>query len=128
MTVLHAAFGWLVLFVKLGLTLGGFLAAVAGMFVGLSSGTWTLGVIGVAAVLLGQVVHVVDERVLDLQFKGWAIEALGSGPTPPRQVRLQLMKSVTAEVGYRGDLKLEFQAACREWAAEDELAVYGADL
>lgn len=124
MAGVHAVFGWLILLIKFALTLGGIVAVVVGLF----TGSWTLVVMGVVAVLLGQVVHAVDQRLLDLQFENWATEALDSGPTPPREVRTQLMKSVAAQVGYRGDLKFEFQMACREWASEQERALHGADL
>lgn len=111
---------------RVGLILGllKILLAVAGAIVagvGFFSGGWPVILAGVAMMALAQVVHVIDQRVMDVQLKQWAAEAVaGIGPVPKRQVRFELLTLARQVEGMRGDVRLGFMQACRDWATEQK--------
>ena len=85
---------------------------VWGLFTG---PTWGHVGWGIAAILVGQILHAIDVAVVDRKLKGMAESAVqGLGPIPPRDVRKALLRRATA-IG--GDFENTFGQLCAEWSA-----------
>lgn len=101
--------------VKFALTLGGFGLGIYGAV----TRQWDLVAWGGVLIVLGQVVHSIDQHMLDKQLRAWATEATdGIGPVPPRPVRKALAHRAMATQGFSGDVAAAFKASCRSWAYE----------
>lgn len=96
------------------------LAGVGLAIVGAVTQNWTLVWIGGGLLVLGQVIHAIDQVVLDRQLQGWAAEAVaGVGPIPPKAVRKQLINRASATEGLRGDVQGAFKHYCWVWAGQN---------
>lgn len=102
--------------VKFALTIAAFGLAIYGVV----SQNWTFVWVGVGLLVLGQVVHSIDQHMLDRQLRAWAEEATaGIGPVPPKQVRKELAHRAMTTQGFRGDVAAAFKSSCRQWAYEN---------
>jgi hypothetical protein len=101
--------------VKFALTLAGFGAGIYGV----ATQQWGFVWLGAGLLVLGQVVHSIDQRLLDKQLQAWAEEATaGIGPVPPRAVRKEFAHRAMATEGFSGDVSASFKSSCRQWAYE----------
>lgn len=95
---------------KFLLNIGGLVLIAWGLFSGLK---WSLVVLGVLAIVLGQIIHAIDGAVFDRKLVRWAETAVNDvGPLPPRDVRKVLARKAVGS----HDFVRTFMELCSEWS------------
>lgn len=104
----------LFLALKFVFPLGGIVLAIIGL---VQTFNIVLIVLGVVAILLGQLFHRLDRVQFDRQLEIWASEGTtGLDARPPRDVRRALMREAIALEGVKGDSTGQYKWLCRQWA------------
>ena len=93
---------------------GGVALIAVGLFKGMS---WPMIWTGVGLIVVSQMIHALDQVLLDRDLKRWATAAVnGIGPVPPRHVRAELIRRANATRGIGGDVRTAFYGRCQEWS------------